>query len=84
MSKFKFSVGPWNVHSGAGSYGPAIRRGIAKVNIFTDINVAGARAIRQAVQAEKCAMTDLMNLQVEAVRAETIRKMRLFGSEGKA
>lgn len=25
MSKFKFSVGPWNVHSGADSYGPAVR-----------------------------------------------------------
>ena len=51
---------------------------------ITDINVAGARAIREAVQQEKCAMTDLMNLQVEAVKAETIKKMKLFGSEGKA
>ena len=25
MSKFKFSVGPWNVHAGADSYGPAVR-----------------------------------------------------------
>ena len=25
MSKFKFSVGPWNVHSGSDSYGPAVR-----------------------------------------------------------
>lgn len=25
MSKFKFSVGPWNVHTGADSYGPAVR-----------------------------------------------------------
>ncbi len=29
MSKFKFSVGPWNVHSGADSYGPAVRDEIA-------------------------------------------------------
>lgn len=28
MSKFKFSVGPWNVHSGADSYGPATRQEI--------------------------------------------------------
>ena len=28
MSKFKFSVGPWNVHSGADSYGPATRKEI--------------------------------------------------------
>jgi len=25
MTRFKFSVGPWNVHSGADSYGPATR-----------------------------------------------------------
>ena len=25
MSKFKFSVGPWNVHEGADAYGPAVR-----------------------------------------------------------
>ena len=29
-------------------------------------------------------MTDLMNLQVEAVKAETMKKMQLFGSQGKA
>ena len=79
---------PLVLHGGSGlsddDFRTAIRRGIAKMNIFTDINVAGARAIREAVQAEKCAMTDLMNLQVEAVKAETIKKMRLFGSEGKA
>ena len=23
MTKFKFSVGPWNVHEGADTYGPA-------------------------------------------------------------
>lgn len=28
MSQFRFSVGPWNVHSGADSYGPATRREI--------------------------------------------------------
>ncbi len=79
---------PLVLHGGSGlsddDFRTAIRCGIAKVNIFTDINVAGARAIREAVQAQKCAMTDLMNLQVEAVKAETIKKMKLFGSEGKA
>ncbi len=28
MSKFRFSVGPWNVHSGADAYGPATRKEI--------------------------------------------------------
>ena len=25
MSRFKYSVGPWNVHEGADAYGPAVR-----------------------------------------------------------
>ncbi len=29
MTTFKFSVGPWNVHSGADTYGPAVRDEIA-------------------------------------------------------
>ena len=28
MTKFKFSVGPWNVYTGADSYGPSTRRDI--------------------------------------------------------
>ena len=28
MSRFKYSVGPWNVHEGADAYGPAVRETI--------------------------------------------------------
>ena len=34
MSKFKFSVGPWNVHTGADSYGPETRKDIPALPIF--------------------------------------------------
>jgi xylose isomerase len=40
MSQFKFSVGPWNIHSGADSYGPATRNEIAfeeKIRRFAEI-----------------------------------------------
>lgn len=40
MTKFKFSVGPWNVHSGADSYGPATRQEIdleEKLKKFAEI-----------------------------------------------
>ena len=40
MSEFKFSVGPWNVHSGADSYGPATRDEIAfeeKIKRFAEL-----------------------------------------------
>ena len=28
MSKFRYSVGPWNLHEGADAYGPATRETI--------------------------------------------------------
>jgi xylose isomerase len=40
MSQFKFSVGPWNVHTGADQYGPETRKGISfeeKVKTFADM-----------------------------------------------
>ena len=40
MSRFKFSVGPWNVHNGADSYGPAVRSDIdfeEKVKTFAQM-----------------------------------------------
>ncbi|MCD8151318.1 MAG: TIM barrel protein [Clostridiales bacterium] len=40
MSQFKFSVGPWNVHSGADSYGPATRAEIPfeeKIKKFSEM-----------------------------------------------
>lgn len=40
MSRFKFSVGPWNVHEGADAFGPEVRKTIAfekKVEAFKNI-----------------------------------------------
>ena len=40
MSRFKFSVGPWNVHEGADAFGPVVRDGIPlekKIGKFKDI-----------------------------------------------
>lgn len=34
MTKFKFSVGPWNVHEGADTYGPATRKTIPEEEKF--------------------------------------------------
>lgn len=44
MSKFKFSVGPWNVHTGADSYGPETRKEIPfeeKVKRFAEMYEEG-------------------------------------------
>jgi xylose isomerase len=40
MSRFKYSVGPWNVHDGADSYGPATRTELSfeeKIKKFADM-----------------------------------------------
>jgi len=46
MSKFKFSVGPWNVHSGADSYGPATRAEIPleeKIKKFAEMGFSAVQ-----------------------------------------
>lgn len=46
MSRFKFSVGPWNVHDGADSYGPATRDEIAfeeNVKKFAEIGFSAVQ-----------------------------------------
>lgn len=46
MSHFRFSAGPWNVHSGADSYGPATRNEIAfeeKVKKFAELGFSAVQ-----------------------------------------
>lgn len=74
------------LHGGSGlsdeSFKKAIENGISKVNIFTDINTAGAKAVYQAYEEGK-GLTDLILPAIEAVKQETMKKMRLFGSVNK-
>ena len=56
--------------------------GIAKINIFTDINCAAAQAAHDSWQAGR-GLTDLQNEITEAVKQETMKKMRVFGSAGR-
>jgi xylose isomerase len=65
MSRFKFSVGPWNVHTGADSYGPATRDEISfedKVKKFAEIGFS-------AVQFhDDDAVPDMNDLPVEGIK----------------
>lgn len=45
-SKFRFSVGPWNVHSGADSYGPAVRHEIELEEKFEKFAEMGFSAVQ--------------------------------------
>ena len=46
MSEFKFSVGPWNVHTGADSYGPATREDIPVEEKFKKFAELGFSAVQ--------------------------------------
>ena len=73
---------PLVLHGGSGltddDFRKAIQSGISKINIFTDINVAQATAARIAMENGAKDMTTIIPYEVEAVKKETERKMRLF------
>ncbi len=79
---------PLVLHGGSGladgDFRQAICEGISKVNIFTDINVAAVKAEFEKFSDMNKGIIDLIPAAVEAVKQETIKKMQLFGSDGKA
>lgn len=60
-----------------------IAGGISKVNIFTDINCAASNAAFENYQ-KGCGITDLIPNMIEAIKKETEKKMKLFGSVNRA
>lgn len=78
---------PIVLHGGSGlsekDLKQAIACGVSKVNIFTDINCAAAKAAHDRYAAGR-GMTDLMAPITEAVKQATLEKMRIFGSCGHA
>ncbi len=79
---------PLVLHGGSGltdnDFKQAIKEGISKVNIFTDINVAAVEAEFKKFQSMEKGIIDLIPAAVEAVKQETMKKMKLFDSDGKA
>lgn len=77
---------PLVLHGGSGltaeDFRSCIREGIAKVNIFTDINIAAAKAsYDNYIEGKGYSLT--IPKVVEAVKKVAEEKMKLFGSEGK-
>ena len=79
MSKFKFSVGPWNVHSGADSYGPATRDEISfeeKIKRFAEIGFS-------AIQFhDDDAVPNMNDLTEEEIKAEARKVKALLDKYG--
>lgn len=78
---------PLVLHGGSGlsddDFRNTVRDGIAKVNIFTDLCLAGASAMEEGLREGK-EYLDIRNMKAEAIKAAAMRKMELFGCTGKA
>lgn len=78
---------PIVLHGGSGlseqDFKKSIACGVSKVNIFTDINCAAAKAAHDNYKTGS-GMTDVMPAITEAVKQATLEKMRIFGSVGRA
>ena len=78
---------PLVLHGGSGlsddDFRRAVQGGIAKVNIFTDLCLAGMAAQKQAV-AENRDYLSARNLKKDAIREAVMKKMALFGCQNKA
>jgi ketose-bisphosphate aldolases len=75
---------PLVLHGGSGltdaDFEEAIKRGISKINIFTDINIAAIEAELKQFSSINKGLIDLIPAAVEAIKTEVIKKMSLFGS----
>ena len=78
---------PLVLHGGSGlsddDFKNTIRNGIAKVNIFTDLCLAGEKAMKDG-EEKKLGYLETRNLKVEYIKEAVKHKMALFGSVNKA
>ena len=78
---------PLVLHGGSGlsddDFKNTIRNGIAKVNIFTDLCLAGELAMKDGAE-KKLGYLETRNLKVEYIKEAVKHKMSLFGSVNKA
>ncbi len=78
---------PLVLHGGSGlsddDFRNTVREGIAKVNIFTDLCLAGNAGMAEGLQ-KGLSYNEIRNLKVEKIKEAVKTKMRLFGSENKA
>ena len=78
---------PLVLHGGSGlsddDFRNVIRCGISKVNIFTDLCLAGSRGCDEALK-KGLGYLDMRNYKVETIRKAVADKIRLFGCAGRA
>ncbi len=79
---------PLVLHGGTGlseeQFRAVIQRGIAKINVATDLLVFTTRRIGQATQDEKTTYYDLIEVALDSFQERCSYYLDLFGSSGKA
>ena len=77
---------PLVLHGGSGlsddDFKNTIKEGIAKVNIFTDLCLAGERAMKDGT-GKDLGYLEIRNLKEEYIKEAIKTKIKLFGSDGK-
>lgn len=79
MSQFKFSVGPWNVHTGADSYGPETRKAIDLETKFAKFRELGFDAVQFH---DDDVVPNMNDLTVEEIKAEARKVKALLDKYG--
>ncbi len=78
---------PLVLHGGSGlsddDFRNTIRNGIAKVNIFTDLCLAGVEGMKQGL-AQNLDYLEIRNLKVDLIKKAVMNKIKLFGCDNKA
>lgn len=79
---------PLVLHGGSGlsddDFRTAVRKGVCKVNIFTDLDKAGKAGIEAGIRAGAKTMMGLIPYEIEAMKQVVRDKLELFGSVGRA
>lgn len=79
---------PLVLHGGSGlsdyDFQTAVKLGVSKINIFTDIDKAGKAGIEAGIAAGEKSMMGLIPYEINAMKKVVEEKIRLFGSDGKA
>ena len=79
---------PLVLHGGSGlsddDFREAVRRGVCKINIFTDLDKAGKAGIEKGLKNGAASMMGLIPYEIEAMKEVVRNKIGLFGSDGRA
>ena len=79
---------PLVLHGGSGlsddDFREAVRRGVCKINIFTDLDKAGKAGIEEGLKKGASSMMGLIPYEIETMKAVVRNKIGLFGSGDRA